>query len=221
LRASLEASLRRLRTDHVDLFQLHNAGAETLRSLDGLSELIDRLKSEGKIRAFGISTPAPDDALALLDVPGVACFQVNCNLLDWRAVDIGLFDRAVRAGVAIVARTPLAFGFIAGRLAPDTRFDPADHRSRWSRERIVAWNDAADDIFASIGRGRTAVERVTIALQFCLAFDAVATVIPGMTTPAEVETNAAAASGRLDSNDIALMASAYRRHEGTLRMAGA
>lgn len=216
LRASLEGSLRRLRTDRVDLFQLHNPDLDTVVAFDGLGDLVERLRAEGKIRTFGISTRSPDDALTLLDRPGIDCFQVNFNLLDWRALDCGLFERAANAGKAIIARTPLAFGFIAGHLTADAQFDPSDHRSRWSREQIAIWVDAAADIFTSLGRGQSPAERAAIALQFCLSFAAVATVIPGMTTPAEVEANAAATRGALSADDLARMGAAYRRHEAKL-----
>ena len=133
LRASLEGSLRRLRTDYVDLFQLHNAGPDVVLHQPHIVELLQRFVAEGKVRAFGFSTPTPDDALALLDVSGVACFQVNCNLLDWRAIEVGLFDRARSRNIGIIARTPLAFGFLAGRLT-GTRSSPATITAASGRE---------------------------------------------------------------------------------------
>src|SRR5262249_45960382 len=141
---------------------------------------------EGKVRACGFSTPSPQDALALLDQPNVACFQVNCNVLDWRAIDVGLFDRAAAHQIAIIARTPLAFGFLTGRLAGNTVFGADDHRSRWQRESITAWLEAADAIFAELSRSGHGQDRTETALRFCISFDAVATVIPGMLSPDEV-----------------------------------
>jgi aryl-alcohol dehydrogenase-like predicted oxidoreductase len=74
LRASLEGSLRRLRTDYVDLFQLHNAGSDVVSAHPHIGDLLSRLREEGKIRAYGFSTPGPQDALDLLETPGAACF---------------------------------------------------------------------------------------------------------------------------------------------------
>jgi aryl-alcohol dehydrogenase-like predicted oxidoreductase len=217
LRASLEGSLQRLRTDYVDVFQLHNASADVVRSLSDLGEVLVRFREEGKVRAFGFSTPSPDDALELVDFPGTACFQVNCNLLDWRAPDSGLFEQAARKGIGIVARTPLAFGFLAGRLSADTIFEASDHRSRWPRNQVAAWIEAADDLFGALGAHSTD-ERVAIAMRFCLSFDAVATVIPGMLTPDEVRANAAAAAqGPLSSAELRRIEEVYRRHEARLR----
>jgi aryl-alcohol dehydrogenase-like predicted oxidoreductase len=218
LRTSLEGSLRRLRTDYVDLFQLHNAGADVVGSLSHLSDLLSAFRREGKIRAFGFSTPTPEDALALLDFPGAVSFQVNCNLLDWRAIDCGLLERAGQRGIGIVARTPLAFGFLSGRLAADVVFEPSDHRSRWSRDKIVAWVEAANNLFGALGTGPSVADHVAVAMRFCLSFPAVVTVIPGMLTAEEVRSNAAAsAQGPLGAEDISRVREVYRRHEARLR----
>ena len=70
LRASLEASLRRLRTDYVDVLQLHNAGPDDVAGRADVFDMLERLVDEGKVRAWGISTPSPEDAMVLLDVVG-------------------------------------------------------------------------------------------------------------------------------------------------------
>ena len=105
---------------------------------------------------------------------------MNCNLLDWRAIEVGLFDRARLRNIGIIARTPLAFGFLAGRLDRDTVFPGDDHRSKWSRERFAAWVEAADCVVAELDIPDSPPSRVAVALRFCLSFEAVATVIPGM-----------------------------------------
>ena len=211
LRASLEGSLRRLRTDYVDLLQLHNAGADVVLGQPHIVELMSRFVQEGKARAFGFSTPTPDDALALLEIPSTACFQVNCNLLDWRAIEIGLLDRANSANIGIIARTPLAFGFLAGGLDKDIVFPDDDHRSKWSRARMAAWIEAADRIVTDLNIPAGAHSRVAVALRFCLSFEAVATVIPGMLSPAEVNANVAACDeGPLDPSVIRRIENVYR-----------
>lgn len=214
LRDSLDASLRRLRSDYVDLFQLHNAGADVVMRQPHILDLLHKLRDQGKIRAFGFSTPSPQDAVDLLDVAGTAAFQINFNLLDWRAVDLGLFDRARERRIAIIARTPLAFGFLAGQIAKDTVFGPADHRSRWPREKIASWLDAADAIFAALTRTGYQSDRAAAALRFCMSFDAVATIIPGMLSPTEVTANVAACNeGPLDPSQLKSVESVYRLHQ--------
>jgi aryl-alcohol dehydrogenase-like predicted oxidoreductase len=218
LRTSLEGSLRRLQTDYIDVLQLHNASADVVHAEPPVGEVLARFVEEGKIRAYGFSTPSPQDALALLTIAGTTCCQVNLNLLDWRAVDIGLFKAASAAKIGVIARTPLAFGFLTGRLTRDTTFDDTDHRSRWSRERILAWLDAADAVFAAFGPSADEQGRTDIALRFCLSFAEVSTVIPGMLSPEEVRANIAAVDGGLpDASWIRRIEQAYRRYESLLQ----
>ena len=217
LRASLEGSLRRLQADYVDVLQLHNVEPATVLNEPEIADLLNAFVREGKVRAYGFSTPSPDDALALLAVPHTACIQVNLNLLDWRGIDSGLFDAAKSREVGIIARTPLAFGFLTGRFDKDATFPPDDHRSRWSPERIAGWVEAADAVFAALDVPGGESARVAVALRFCLSFDAVATVIPGMFTPAEVRANvAAAATGRLNAAEMARIERIYRLHHARL-----
>ena len=217
LRASLEGSLRRLRTDYVDLFQLHNAGADIVTQHPDIEGLLRRFVEEGKVRAYGVSTPSPQDALDLIDRWDAASFQVNCNLLDWRALDTGLFGRASARGVSIIARTPLAFGFLTDALTSDTVFNGDDHRSRWPRDRVAAWAEAADALFSAAAQSGHEDSRVAIALRFCLSFDAVTSVIPGMMSPAEVHANVMACEqGALDSDLLQCIEGVYRRYAARL-----
>jgi len=219
IRNSLEDSLRRLRTDYVDVLQLHNVEPKIVLGSGNLLELLQGFVRDGKVRAYGFSVPSPDDALALLDVPGTASLQVNCNLLDWRAVDNGLFERARDRHVGIVARTPLAFGFLTGRLKRGATFAPDDHRSRWSSERVDSWIEVADGMFATLGWADNTESRIAAALRFCLGFDAVTTVIPGMLSPHEVAANVAAIEGGpLDRGVMRNIEQVYRRYEARLRM---
>ena len=189
LRHSIEGSLRRLNTDRIDVLQIHNARREDILGPCRIIDTLERFAKEGKIRAFGFSTKTPQEAFELVDMPGLTCLQVNCHLLDWRAAEIGLFERAASNDVAIISRTPLAFGFLSGAVTADTVFAADDHRSLWDRKRLAAWLHAADAVF-SLFEGDA--PRVESALQFCLSFPGVATVIPGMLTPTEVLANAAA-----------------------------
>ena len=219
LRASLEGSLRRLRTDYVDLLQLHNAGPDVVANCPDIIGLLTRLVDEGKVRAWGISTPSPEDAVALLDVAGVGCFQVNCNVLDWRAIDAGLPGRAASLGIGLIARTPLAFGLLSGAIAKDTVFPATDHRSKWSRERVATWVEAAQSVVEAVEVPDTIEGRVALALRFCLSVAAVATVIPGMLTRNEVIANVAACEeGPLEADAVRIIEGVYRRYEDRLRI---
>lgn len=218
LRASLEGSLRRLRTDYVDVLQLHNGTPDIVKGGLEVVELMQRFVAEGKVRCWGISTLSPEEALALIDVAGVGCFQVNCNILDWRAIDAGLPVQAASRGIGIIARTPLASGFLAGGIGKDAVFPANDHRSRWPRERIVTWIEAAQAVVDSVDLADTPENRVALALRFCLSVDGVATVIPGMLTRGEVLAGVAACEqGPLGRDVMMSIEGGYRRYEARLR----
>lgn len=194
LRRSLDGSLERLRTTYVDLFQLHGPTVAELAGMPTTLAALEALRGNGGIRAWGVSVRSPAEGLAAIERLRVPVVQVNFNLADRRAIDCGLLDLAARLGVGIIARTPLCFGFLTGRLAPDTVFAADDHRSRWPREQIVRWATQGRAVLEDVARA----ERQTpaqVALRFCLSHAAVATVIPGMLRPAEVEENVAASDG--------------------------
>lgn len=217
LRASLEASLRRLRSDYVDVLQLHNGTPDVVKGNCEVVELMQRFVAEGKVRCWGISTLSPADALALIDVVGLGCLQVNCNILDWRAIDAGLPGQAASRGIGVIARTPLAAGFLAGGIGKDTVFPANDHRSRWPRERIVTWIEAAEAVAADVDLADAPGSRAALALRFCLSVEGVATVIPGMLTRSEVLASIAACEqGPLGRDVMLSIEGVYRRYEARL-----
>ncbi|NEP19361.1 MAG: aldo/keto reductase [Leptolyngbya sp. SIO4C1] len=105
---SVESSLRRLQTDHLDLFQLHSPSTAILQAGE-IFETLAVLKQQGKLRYYGVSCETLEDALFCLQVPGISALQVEINLLDQRAIS-ELLPRAKQAGIAIVARQPFASG---------------------------------------------------------------------------------------------------------------
>src|SRR6185295_913371 len=211
VRRSLEGSLRRLRTDYVDLLQLHDPPLAVLRDGDALATL-ERLRAEGKLRAVGVSVRSPDDGLHAVRDLGLRAAQVNLSLIDQRARDNGLLTLAAELGAGLIARTPLCFGLLSGRVAPDALFDPSDHRSGWPRPQIARWAEASRLFIAAVAE-RERQTPAQLALRFCLSFPAVSTVIPGMMTAAEVVENAIASDlGPLGPRDLAEIARVYGSH---------
>jgi aryl-alcohol dehydrogenase-like predicted oxidoreductase len=188
--ASAEASLRRLRTDYIDVFQIHNAPLEALKAQELLAALQD-LRTAGKIRAWGASTKSPAESIEAVRALDVAVVQVNFNMMDVRAITSGLMAGAADRGVAVIARTPLCFGFLSGAIRRDTAFPPGDHRLGWSREQLDNWIEGARDLLEAV-EAEAGPEAVQSALRFCLSFPAISTVIPGILTPAEAGENARA-----------------------------
>jgi aryl-alcohol dehydrogenase-like predicted oxidoreductase len=209
--ASAESSLARLRTDCIDLFQLHNPTLEALRQPD-LQQALARLREQGKIRAWGISAKSPKDAIEAIELLDVSVVQANFNMMDVRAATSGLLDRVSRQQIGFIARTPLCFGFLTGTIGRDTQFPPGDHRLGWPRAQLDNWIDGAQELLAAV-RAAPGEAAVHAALRFCLAFPAVATVIPGILTPAEAEQNARGASQPLAAHTVEAVMAINRRRQ--------
>jgi aryl-alcohol dehydrogenase-like predicted oxidoreductase len=217
LRASLEGSLRRLRSDYVDVVQVHSPSSIAALKQHDVMGTLGRLKAEGKVRAVGISTKAPAEGIAAIAEAGAQVVQVNFNLVDQRASEDGLLAAAERHGAGVVGRTPLCFGMLSGAVAPDTVFDARDHRSQWSKEQIARWIEASNLFVRSVaaGQGHSPVQ---VALRFCLSYPAMSTTIPGMLKASEVEQNVTASDlGPLSGADLAAIVAIYRNNDFFVR----
>jgi aryl-alcohol dehydrogenase-like predicted oxidoreductase len=209
--ASAEASLRRLRTDTIDLFQLHNPPQEALR-VPELGEALSGLRKAGKIRAWGVSAKSPVEAIAALREFDAAAVQANFNMMDVRALD-GLLSEVERREAGFIGRTPLCFGFLSGTISKDTEFPPGDHRLGWSRAQLDNWIDGAADLLAAV-KAMPGEEGVQSALRFCLAFPAISSVIPGILAPGEVEANVRASElGPLPTEAVEAVLEINRRRQ--------
>jgi aryl-alcohol dehydrogenase-like predicted oxidoreductase len=212
IRQALEASLARLQTDYIDLYQLHGPTIKTLEEDDSIQVVFQALQREGKIRAFGISVASPDDGLDAISRLGFNSIQVNLNLADQRAVENGLLDLAQRQGAGIIVRTPLCFGFLTGAYSTETEFDATDSRRRWQSEQIQRWSDAGR-LFASSLKTSRVQTNAQLALRYCLSYDSVAAVIPGMLTTEHVEENVQASQmGPLSKEDRLMAEKTYREN---------
>lgn len=199
LRRHTEDSLRRLRVDALDLTQLHCIPPEVLTRGEVFGWL-DELKEEGKIKAYGASVEAMDEALWCCAQPGCAALQIIFNIFRQKPIH-ALFDTARRNGVALIVRLPLASGLLAGRMTKATAFPPDDHRN-FNRDG-QAFNvgetfaglpfetgvELADAIKPLVPSGLTLA---SMALRWCLDFDAVSVIIPGARNPEQARANALA-----------------------------
>ncbi len=211
IRRSLDGSLQRLRTDYIDLLQLHNPSADVIANeANAISSTFDVLRSQGAVRAFGVSVRTPEDGMLAIEKLRPDAIQVNFNLLDQRARELGLLQVANDNDCAVIGRTPLNFGFLTGTLSRDTTFSSDDHRARWSPEQIAAWLDGAD-MYLALRGDDTPVE---FALRFCLSSQGLTVTIPGMMTVEEVRDNAAAANkGLLDEKTMDNIARIAQEHD--------
>ncbi len=211
IRRSVEASLGRLKRERIDLLQLHNPTIDALKADPAILGTLDDLKREGKIREVGLSLKAPAEAVEAIRDLGARVVQVNFNLIDHRAIDSGLFDLVATSGAGLIARTPLAFGMLAGEAPQSQTFAPGDHRANWAKDRLALWATEGRAMASEIAR-RDGQPLPQVAIRFCLSYDAVSAVIPGMLTPAEVDENAkASAAGRLTSADLTKIRDQYAK----------
>jgi aryl-alcohol dehydrogenase-like predicted oxidoreductase len=190
----LDRSLRNLETDHVDLYQLHSPKDEFFADDDLWAALHDQVKA-GKVRHLAISISANDNLLqtesaALL---GAKALQIVYNRLD-RTPERRVFASCIEQGLGVLARVPLASGFLSGRFKPGQThvFSPDEVRGRWYSSADV--KRMVDEVAAIAETELPAgVDMPTWALAFCLRHPAVTTVIPGMTSVAQIDANARAA----------------------------
>jgi len=191
---AVDGSLKRLRTDYIDLYQLHNPTLEELRR-DDIHEAMDRLQEVGKIRYWGISVNTPEEGIEIINHGWGYALQVLYNILN-QAPAKELFPLAKQKGYGIIARVPLASGLLSGKFRPDSTFATDDVRQNFLTpkrlEEVIPRVDEAKSII-----GGTARSLAEGALRFVLADDAVSTTIPGAKNLRQVEMNVAADEVRI------------------------
>ncbi|HXI13101.1 MAG TPA: aldo/keto reductase [Thermoanaerobaculia bacterium] len=191
---AIDGSLKRLRTDYVDLYQLHNPTLDDLRR-EEIQEAMEMLQSLGKIRYWGVSISTVADGLEIIRRKWGYTLQVLYNILN-QAPAAELFPLARKHGFGIIARVPLASGLLTGKFRPDTTFPPDDVRQNFLTERrLTEALERVDEVKAIVaGSTKTLTEA---ALRFVLSNEAVTTTIPGAKNIHQVETDFAAAGGPL------------------------
>jgi aryl-alcohol dehydrogenase-like predicted oxidoreductase len=214
VREALEGSLRRLGTDRIDLYQLHNPRMEAIDADDCFATL-DDLRSEGKVRHYGVALgPAigwRDEGLRAIATRDIASIQTVYNLLEQ---DPGrdLMDAAAERGVGVMARVPTSSGLLDDSLTLDTTFGPGDHRRHRPREWLVEGLQKIDRIRFLCGpeSGRTMAQA---ALRFILAQPQMTVVIPTITSEAELREYAGATDvPDLNAEELARVGELYARN---------
>jgi aryl-alcohol dehydrogenase-like predicted oxidoreductase len=206
IRRATEGSLRRLATDRIDLYQLHEPRPET--PVAETLETLDELVREGKVREIGCSNFTAAQLSEARDAAVGARFasvQNELNLLDRADVDDGLAE-AERQGLAYLPYYPLASGRLTGKYRRGEAPAAGTRLREWYDE-DERQEELADGVFDRIDalerfaadRGRTLLE---LAFSWLLAHDAVASVIAGATSPEQIAANVAAASWRLDPGTL-------------------
>jgi aryl-alcohol dehydrogenase-like predicted oxidoreductase len=195
--AAANDSLKRLRRDTIDLYMLHSPTVHQLET-QSWAEAIDRLKAEGKVRYFGISTD--DHASGIWAIEHGADFlQIEYDLLDPSAED-ALLPLAIKHDVGIMTRTPLARGLLSGKF-PVGRAIPAEQQ--WRRptgDRLQLRLQRVEQLRFLERDGQNMAQA---ALRWLLAQPGVHCVIPGARTVEQLEANIGAVDGDLTEAELA------------------
>jgi aryl-alcohol dehydrogenase-like predicted oxidoreductase len=200
VRPVLEGSFRRLQTDYVDILLLHNPPRELMDgnvSADLYAEL-ENLKTEGKIREYGVSLDWSIELENVLETTKSKAAEVFFNALYQEMLPA--FSKAQEQGMGLIVKVPLDSGWLSGRYRGNHKFD--DVRSRWSPEVLARRSDLIEKFAALVPEGTSMAHA---ALQFVLAHPQISTVIPGAKTVEQALDNFAAAEKQLSPEVVEAM----------------
>lgn len=185
----LEESLRALRTDYIDVYQLHSA-PDALFANDALWTMLDAQVRAGKVRFLGNSIGLPNQAGQVEQSAryGIRVVQTIYNAVR-PAAQTHVLPVAEAQDLGVVARVPLASGFLAGGYRPGHSFAQDDVRSWRPQEGLDREIERALDFLRDKPDG---IAASTWAIAWCLRQPRVGTVIPGIKSLAQLEENAAA-----------------------------
>ncbi len=123
---ALEESLRRLKTDYIDVFMLHDPPFAILENMEYI-DIANRLRDEGKIRSFGVSCRSPDEALFCMNVPEISVIQIPVNSGERKVLE-SVLPEAQTKHVGVVARQPFASGEL--NEAKERATEPASNENK-------------------------------------------------------------------------------------------
>ena len=181
---ALTKSCERLQTDYVDLYQLHNPPIQLLRN-EKIFDGLEKLQRTGRIRHYGISIHDPKEGLLAIQHAQPAAIQVVFNILRQEAKN-QLFQSARQNDVSIIAREPLANGFLTGKFGPDSSFPTGDIRFGFPRNYFHSLTRAAQQLSFLKSESRTMAQA---SIRFVLDQKEISTVIPGAKTTKQTEEN--------------------------------
>lgn len=199
MRGRIEESLKRLKTDSLDLVQLHCIPSEQMNR-DEVWAALEKFTEEGKIKRYGASVESMEEALLCIEkAPSLSSLQIIFNIFRQKPIK-KLFKAASEKKVGLIARVPLASGLLSGKFSADTTFADSDHRN-YNKDG-TAFNvgetfaglpfekgvTLADEMKPHIPEGMTFAQ---MALRWILDYEEISVVIPGATRAEQARSNAA------------------------------
>ena len=200
IRSSVEDSLRRLRTDHIDLLYQHRVDPDV--PIEDVAGAVKELIEEGKVGHFGMSEAGAENIRRAHAVQPVTALQSEYSLW-WREPEEKTFPTLEDLGIGFVPFSPLGKGFLTGAIGENTKFDEGDFRNTVPRFDA----DARKANRAFVGLLQRIAERheatpAQVALAWLLAQKPWITPIPGTTKIHRLEENSGAASIELTTKDL-------------------
>jgi len=183
IRESLEGSLKRMKLEYIDSVIIHNPPVEYL---DGNKndhyEILEKLKDEGKIKAYGASLDTYKEMKLFMDTTKGEVVEAFFNILHQDTANA--FDLAKEKKVGIIVKIPLDSGWLSGKYNQESIFN--DIRNRWSKEDIKTRAKLLNILKKMLDKEMNFAQT---AISFCLYYDAVSTVIPGNTSISQLKSN--------------------------------
>ncbi len=203
----IDASLIRLRTDYVDLYQCHRFDTET--PIEETMEALSAVVESGKARYIGFSEWTPEQIQAGLDVAGAAKFvssQPQYNAI-WRAPEAEVFELCAANGISQIVWSPLAQGVLTGKYEPGAP-PPQDSRAANEEMSVAIDRYMSDEVLEAVKRLKpiaddAGISMTQLALAWVLRRDELASAIVGASRPEQVHANAEASEIELPSDVIA------------------
>jgi aryl-alcohol dehydrogenase-like predicted oxidoreductase len=203
IKQAAEASLKRLRTDVIDLFYQHRVDLEV--PIEDVAGAVKELIQEGKVKHFGLSEASAKTIRRAHAVQPVAALQSEYSLF-FREPETTVMPTLEELGIGFVPFSPLGKGFLTGKIDADTKFDAADFRNtvpRFSEDNRKA-NLALVDVITAFGEKKKATP-AQIALAWLLAKKPWIVPIPGTTKLSRLEENLGGANVELTAADVSAL----------------
>lgn len=194
--AAIDDSRRRLRRETIDLYMLHSPTVQQLET-DDWAVAIDRLKAQGALRFFGISTDDHASGIRAIEL-GADFLQIEYHLLDPTAED-DLLPLAARHDIGIMVRMPLARGLLSGKFPVGQAIPPEHQWRRPSGDQLQLRLRRVEQLRFLERPGQTLAQA---AIRYVLAHPAVQCAIPGANSTAQLESNLLAADADLTTADL-------------------
>ena len=212
IRFACGESLKRLKTDYIDLYQLHNPKLEMIEE-GTVFKVLQELQKAGKIRFWGVSIYLAKEGQAVIREGSSQAIQAIYSMIDQR-IKHELAPLCEEHEMGLIAREPLYCGLLTGKYTAESQFRKDDHRNRWMRDKYLTDLKKIERLKDTLYGTGTVLSLKQAAIEFVLSENAVSTVIPGMKTVAHVQDHLRAVRDpKLTSEEISQIQKLYEEDE--------